>query len=71
MSYNVLITGGAGFIASHLVDALVEEGCKVTVIDNLTPQVHREGKVPNYMNSSINFIKRDIRDRDELFRFLR
>ena len=39
---NVLITGGAGFIGSHLVDHLLDLGFEVTVLDNLTPQVHKD-----------------------------
>jgi UDP-glucose 4-epimerase len=60
---NVLVTGGAGFIASHLVDLLVEKGAKVTVIDNL-----KDGKSENLEQSKdkIRFKKVDVRDYDGL-----
>jgi len=57
---NVIVTGGAGFIPSHIVDNLVNRGAKVTVIDNLS-----EGKIEN-LNDSINhieFIEGDICNR--------
>ena len=40
---HALVTGGAGFIGSHLVDALVDRGHEVTIYDNLDPQVHPGG----------------------------
>lgn len=60
---NVLVTGGAGFIASHLVDLLVEKGSNVTVIDNL-----KDGKSENLEKSrgKICFKKLDVRDFDGL-----
>jgi dTDP-L-rhamnose 4-epimerase len=60
---NVLVTGGAGFIGSHLVDALVEQGYKVRVLDALVPQVHGENARPSYLNSAAEFIQGDVCDR--------
>jgi len=60
MKYNnALVTGGAGFIGSHLVDRLVEDGLDVTVIDNL-----QAGKLENLddVKDRITFIKGDVRD---------
>ena len=70
MGEMVLVTGGAGFIGSHLVDALLEAGHKVRIFDALDPQVHgglREGgKWPNYLATECERILGDVRDRDAL-----
>jgi len=72
MSKKILVTGGAGFIGSHLVDRLVELGYKVRVFDNLEPQVHGDKQeTPNYLNKECEFIKGDIRDREELKKALK
>lgn len=64
---RILVTGGAGFIGSFLVDALVRRGYRVTVFDNLEPQVHN-GRIPAYLNPDAEFICGDIRDYDALRR---
>ena len=65
MSKKVLVTGGAGFIGSHLVDALLRRGDSVRIYDNLTPQVHPAG-LPDYLARDVEFIRGDIRDPDRL-----
>jgi len=60
---KVLVTGGAGYIGSHLVDALVSRGYAVTVLDNLEPQVHRSGSWPSYVNLDATYVRGDVRDR--------
>jgi dTDP-L-rhamnose 4-epimerase len=55
---KVLVTGGAGFIGSHITDELVRRGYSVRIMDNLEPQVHG-GKVPDYINKSAEFFKGD------------
>ena len=69
MTKNILVTGGAGFIGSHLVDRLVADGHSVRILDNLEPQVHTG--VPSYLNPSVEFIKGDIRDENSLRRALK
>ena len=67
---RVLVTGGAGFIGSHLVDALVREGHTVLVLDNFDPQVH-DGKRPSYLNPQAEYLHGDVRDRVALRRALK
>ncbi|HYJ90810.1 MAG TPA: SDR family NAD(P)-dependent oxidoreductase [Pyrinomonadaceae bacterium] len=57
----VLVTGGAGFIGSHLVDNLIERGHKVRILDSLVDQVHA-AKVPGHLNENAEFIKGDVCD---------
>lgn len=65
MFKQVLVTGGAGFIGSHMVDLLLERGYKVRVFDNLEPQVHGNiEQPPAYLNKEAEFIRGDVLDRD-------
>ena len=67
---HILVTGGAGFIGSFIVDELVRRGHKVRIFDNLTEQVHTAGGPPDYLNAEAEFIRGDIRDRDALAKAL-
>jgi dTDP-L-rhamnose 4-epimerase len=67
---RVLITGGAGFIGSHLADRFLEDGFHVRILDNLDPKIHPQGK-PSYLSSEVEFIKGDITDRKVLLHALR
>lgn len=62
MNKHVLVTGGAGFIGSHTVDALIKKGYKVRILDSLAKPVHLFGK-PKYFNKESEFIRGDVRDR--------
>jgi dTDP-L-rhamnose 4-epimerase len=72
MTENVLITGGAGFIGSHLVDALLARGSRVRVIDSLHAQVHGpERRPPRYLDERAELVVGDVRDRAVVERALR
>ncbi len=58
---NVLVTGGAGFIGSHLADALVSEGHRVRILDSLAEEVHG-GVVPQHLNADAEFIHGTVCD---------
>jgi dTDP-L-rhamnose 4-epimerase len=62
---KVLVTGGAGFIGSHTVDALVHLGYEVCIYDNLSPQVHPAG-MPDYVSKDAEFLRGDMRDVEAL-----
>jgi dTDP-L-rhamnose 4-epimerase len=59
---RVLITGGAGFIGSHVADALLERGYRVRALDTLTPQVHPASARPAYLAADVELLVGDVRD---------
>lgn len=63
MAGKILITGGAGFIGSHLADELLRHGYQVRALDCLLPQVHGpDAARPAYLNGEVELIKGDVRD---------
>lgn len=67
---KVLVTGGAGFIGSHIVDRHLRNGDEVRVIDSLDPRVHPAG-IPKYLPKDVEFIHGSVLDRELLERALR
>ncbi len=66
---QILITGGAGFIGSHLADDLLRRGHRVRVLDNLSPQVHGDsGDRPAYLNDDVELVRGDVRNADDVSR---
>jgi len=64
---NILITGGAGFIGSRLCEKLFDQGNNITVLDNLSKQIHGNGEsfLFNKIKDKCTFIKGDVRDKND------
>jgi dTDP-L-rhamnose 4-epimerase len=72
MGKRLLITGGAGFVGSHLADALLAAGHQVRALDNLSPQVHgAEQKRPDYLDSDVELLVGDVCDETAVRRALK
>ena len=70
---NVLISGGAGFIGSYLCEALYARGYSITILDNLSPQIHERWEKSflwKKINGKCSFINGDVRSRDDWRRAL-
>ncbi len=71
MAGSVLITGGAGFVGSHVADELIRHGYRVRALDNLSPQVHGPDRQrPEYLAPRVELVVGDVRDPGTLRRAL-
>jgi dTDP-L-rhamnose 4-epimerase len=70
MTTRILITGGAGFIGSHLADELLSAGYRVRALDSLVPQVHSDRARPAYLDDEVELMVGDVRNRDAVSRAL-
>lgn len=69
---RVLVTGGAGFVGSHLADELLQHGYKVRALDSLASQVHGEGAGrPEYLAEDVELLVGDVRDANVVARALK
>lgn len=65
---NILITGGAGFIGTRLALQLIEKGHKITVLDNLSPQIHGSAETSvlyQEIKDKVNFILGDVQNKSD------
>jgi dTDP-L-rhamnose 4-epimerase len=70
MAVCVLITGGAGFIGSHLADDLLAHGYRVRALDAMSAQVHGDVDRPAYLSPEVELVVGDVRDPDAMRRAL-
>lgn len=74
MKSNVLITGGAGFIGSNLALKLINQGYSVTVLDNLSEQIHGNPETSSLYQSvkgKVSFIQGDVRNKEDWYKALK
>ncbi len=71
MYKKILVTGGAGFIGSHLVDGLIKKKYQVRILDNLTEQIHPGRKKPAYLNKKAEFIFGDVTNKQDVLKSLK